>query len=140
MTAEVFLDTNVLLYACSGVAEDAETKQRAGELILGGNFALSAQVLQEFIANALRKPALGIGKFVIDATLEMDSQVPVQPEDLEVVILSTILCRRQQLSHGQVLDDRCVADGDRRVPHAGAHQSSHRAGGRASDASRLLFH
>lgn len=99
MTAEVFLDTNVLLYACSAAPEDAAKKQRAGELILGGNFALSAQVLQEFISNALRKPALGIGEPVIDATLELASQVPVHPVDLEVVIRSTTLRRRHQLSH-----------------------------------------
>ena len=100
MTAEVFLDTNVLLYACSAAPKDAAKKERAGALILGGNFALSAQVLQEFISNALRKPALGIGESVIDATLELASQVPVQPVDLELVILSTTLRRRHQLSHG----------------------------------------
>ncbi|MBL9159570.1 MAG: PIN domain-containing protein [Verrucomicrobiales bacterium] len=99
MSAEVFLDTNILLYACSSAAEDAEKKRRAGELILEGNFALSAQVLQEFISNALRKPALGIGESVIDATLELASQVPVQPVDLEVVIRSTTLRRRHQISH-----------------------------------------
>ncbi len=99
MVAEVFLDTNVLLYACSDAAEDADKKQRAGELIVEGNFALSAQVLQEFVSNALRKPALGINETVIDATLELASQVPVQAVDLEVIILSTTMRRRFQLSH-----------------------------------------
>ncbi len=55
MLAESFLDTNVLLYACSAAPEDAGKRQRASELILGGDFALSAQVLQEFIA--LQPPA-----------------------------------------------------------------------------------
>jgi len=99
MVAESFLDTNVLLYACSAAPEDAGKRQCAGDLILEGAFGLSAQVLQEFIANALRKPSLGIGESVIDATIELASRVPVQPVDLEVVILATTLRRRHQLSH-----------------------------------------
>lgn len=99
MIAESFLDTNILLYACSAAPEDDGKKQRASDLILGGKFALSAQVLQEFISSALRKPSLGIGESAIDATLELASEVPVQPVDLEVIILSTTLRRRYQLSH-----------------------------------------
>lgn len=99
MTAEVFLDTNVLLYACSASPEDAAKKERAGELILHENFGLSSQVIQEFISNALRKPALGIGESAIDAVLELASQAPCQPVDLELVIRATTLRRRHQLSH-----------------------------------------
>lgn len=56
MTSEVFLDSNVLLYACSSASDDAEKRGVAEDLILNHPFALSAQVLQEFIANAMRKP------------------------------------------------------------------------------------
>ena len=56
MTAEVFLDSNVLLYSCSAAPDDVGKRQVAEDLILNRPFALSAQVLQEFIANALRKP------------------------------------------------------------------------------------
>jgi predicted nucleic acid-binding protein len=62
MIGEVFLDSNVLLYACSSATADAKKRRIAESLILEGSFALSAQVLQEFIANALRKPSLGINE------------------------------------------------------------------------------
>jgi predicted nucleic acid-binding protein len=68
MTAEAFLDANVLLYACSSAPDDRAKQQRAEHLILNTSFALSAQVLQEFIATALRKKSLGITEANIDAT------------------------------------------------------------------------
>jgi len=50
MTAEVFLDANILLYACSKAPNDGDKSRRAKHLVLSTPFALSAQVLQEFIA------------------------------------------------------------------------------------------
>jgi predicted nucleic acid-binding protein len=44
-------------------------------------------------------PATLFDETVIDATLELASQVPVQPVDLEVVIRSTTLRRRHRLPH-----------------------------------------
>lgn len=79
MTAESFLDTNILLYACSSAPLDAAKKQRATDLILNSNFALSAQVLQEFIANSLRKKTLGITEAGIDAAMELAGHVRVLP-------------------------------------------------------------
>ena len=99
MTAEVFLDSNVLLYACSTAPADAEKQGKAERLILDTDFALSAQVLQEFIYNALRKKALGISESGIDATLELSGHVPVLPVTRELVMSAIILRRRFQLSH-----------------------------------------
>lgn len=99
MIAEAFLDTNVLLYACSAAPGDAEKRTIASDLILTADFALSSQVLQEFIANALRKPALGITEPNIDATLELATHVPVLPVDLELIITAVTLRRCHQLSH-----------------------------------------
>lgn len=99
MTAEVFLDSNVLLYACSAAPADANKQAVAEQLILDTHFALSAQVLQEFIANALWKPALGISEHQIDATLELAGHVPVLPITHELVLAATTLRRRLRLSH-----------------------------------------
>ncbi len=99
MIADVFLDSNVLLYACSSAPEDAVKRRVAEDLILNTSFGLSAQVLQEFIANALRKKSLGITETNIDATLELAAQVRVLPISHEVVISAVILRRRFQLSH-----------------------------------------
>ncbi len=98
MIAEVFLDSNVLLYACSAAPDDAEKRRVAEGLMLGGPFALSAQVMQEFIANALHKPRLGISEGNIDATLQMASLVRVQSVTRELVLSAVTLRRRYKLS------------------------------------------
>lgn len=97
--ADVFLDANLLLYACSRADGDAAKSARVQELILNTRFALSTQVIQEFIANALRKKHLGITEAGIDATLELASKVPVQPMTLELIIKAVTLRRRLQISH-----------------------------------------
>ena len=99
MSAETFLDSNILLYACSSAPDDTRKRCVAEDIILNTSFALSAQVLQEFIANALRKKALGITEANIDATLEMAGRVRVQPVTHELVVSAVILRRRFQLSH-----------------------------------------
>lgn len=98
MSAEVFLDTNVLLYACSSAPDDARKRLTAENLILTTPFALSAQVVQEFIANALRKPRLGLSEENIDATLQLASLVRVQAVTRDLVMSATTLRRRHELS------------------------------------------
>jgi predicted nucleic acid-binding protein len=99
MIAEAFLDANVLLYACSSAPDDRAKQQSAEHLILNTSFALSAQVLQEFIANALRKKSLGITEANIDAILELASHVRVLPITHELIVTAVTLRRRFQLSH-----------------------------------------
>ena len=98
MIGEVFLDSNVLLYSCSAASEDVGKRQVAENLILNHPFAIFAQVLQEFIANALRKPRLGITESNIDATLRLAAMVRVQPMTHELMISAVMLRRRFQLS------------------------------------------
>ena len=98
MTAEAFLDANVLLYASSAAVADGAKRRAAHELMLSAPFALSAQVLQEYIANALRKKALGISEANIDATLEMATGVTVLPVSLPLVLAAVALRRRHQIS------------------------------------------
>jgi len=98
-TAEAFLDANILLYSCSQAPADASKRQCAEQLMLTTRFGLSTQVLQEFIANALRKKALGISEANIDATLSLGSLVPVLPVTLELIITGVSLRRRYQVSH-----------------------------------------
>lgn len=99
MTAECFLDTNVLLYACSSAAADVRKQQIAASLIEESHFGLSVQILQEFVANALRKPELGITEQGIDALLELSGEVPVLPVTRELVLRATLLRRRHGISH-----------------------------------------
>jgi predicted nucleic acid-binding protein len=55
MTARRFVDTNVLLYAVSAAAEEAEKAREARKLLDSDDLALSVQVLQEFYVQATRK-------------------------------------------------------------------------------------
>lgn len=54
--ASRFLDTNVLLYAAARQANPADEPKHdaALQMVRDGDFAISAQVLQEFYANAVR--------------------------------------------------------------------------------------
>jgi predicted nucleic acid-binding protein len=99
MTAEIFLDANVLLYASSNATEDKAKRERAQALMIAAPFALSAQVLQEYIANALRKEQLGISEENIHAMLEIAATATVLPVSLELIIASVQIHRRFQVSH-----------------------------------------
>jgi predicted nucleic acid-binding protein len=55
MKVECFLDTNVLLYLALGSEDDPAKHRRSLALLAEANFGLSAQVLQEFYVNAVRK-------------------------------------------------------------------------------------
>jgi predicted nucleic acid-binding protein len=57
MIADVFLDTNVLVYAAIGTGKDERKRQCALSLIESENFATSAQVLQEFFVTVVKKAA-----------------------------------------------------------------------------------
>lgn len=54
--ANRFLDTNILLYAASrqALSADKDKHEAALGVIADGDFAISAQVLQEFYVNAIR--------------------------------------------------------------------------------------
>jgi predicted nucleic acid-binding protein len=55
MTAKVFLDTNVLVYAAIGTGKDERKRQRALALIASEEFGTSAQVLQDFFVTVVKK-------------------------------------------------------------------------------------
>jgi predicted nucleic acid-binding protein len=59
MTAQYFVDTNVLLYAGSGAKEDQAKKVIARQLLAQSDIGFSAQVMQEFIMRLCAKSGLG---------------------------------------------------------------------------------
>jgi predicted nucleic acid-binding protein len=60
MSVDVFLDTNVLIYAASGAASEIGKSQRAREIMAGEEFGISTQTLQEFFAVATSKVRIGM--------------------------------------------------------------------------------
>jgi predicted nucleic acid-binding protein len=99
MSARSFFDTNIFLYAGSRAAKDAAKQQRAAQLIQEEPFAISAQVLQEYIANALGKKALGLSEENIDALLAAASEIDVLPVTGELVVRANRLRRRYKIAY-----------------------------------------
>lgn len=99
MIDEVFLDSNVLIYAGSAAPADAAKCRAAQKLMENTPFVLSAQVLQEYISSALRKKWLGISEANIDAMLAMAASVPVLPVTTGLIEAAVELRRRFQVSH-----------------------------------------
>lgn len=93
-----FLDTNILLYAGSNAPEDSRKKQIASAIIASTDFAISTQVVQEFIANALGKKTLGFTEEGIEATLESLAFITVLPVTYALVLQAWRLHRRHSIS------------------------------------------
>ena len=93
----ILLDTNVLLYAASSRAEDADKRSRARVLLTEPDLTVSVQVLQEFYHQATRpgrlshEDALGF----IEPILSMR----VQALTLDVFRAGVSISRRFRLSY-----------------------------------------
>ena len=99
MLEAAFFDTNLFLYAYSLAPEDRPKRDRARELFERHRVVISVQVIQEFIAAALRKPKLGIDDGKIDEFLALCAWHTIQPAGLETMVHATALRRRFSLSH-----------------------------------------
>jgi predicted nucleic acid-binding protein len=95
----IFVDTNIFLYAASTAPQDARKSQLAAEVIRHPALVVSSQVIQEFIAAALRRPALGLGEPQINAWLGFFTPEQVQLLTLPVIRHAVALRRSFQLSH-----------------------------------------
>ena len=91
--ADVFFDTNVVLYLFS---KDAAKADRAEELIAGGG-RISVQVLNELVAAARRK--LGMTwREVLDVTMQVRAICPVTPLTMKTHERGVQLAERLGLS------------------------------------------
>ena len=100
MRAEVFLDTNILLYAISTTREEAGKKDIARELLARTNWGLSVQVLQEFYVNATRaapRPAMSHANAV--AAIEEFLRRPVAISDTALLLAALELKAKHRLSY-----------------------------------------
>ncbi len=95
----VIFDTNILLYAGSNDPRDKEKKRIASDLISSLDFAISSQVLQEFISNALGKKSLGLDESNITALLASLDEKQVIPVTLDLIRISVAIRHRFRVSH-----------------------------------------
>jgi predicted nucleic acid-binding protein len=82
--AEVFLDSNVLLYALSDDPGERRKRDRAAELIASADFGISYQVVMETWVVATRKMARPVHPAKVASFLEKMLEFPCVPgtEDL----------------------------------------------------------
>jgi predicted nucleic acid-binding protein len=97
MFAKLFLDTNVLLYSVSLSPLEAVKKRRAIELLRTADFAISTQVLQEYIAN-VGKNSASLGEENINAMLDLIRFIEVLPVTRELIIQGLDIRRRFKIS------------------------------------------
>ena len=99
MTAKVFLDTNVLVYAAVGTGKDDTKRERALALIESEEFGTSAQVLQEFFVTVTRKVARPLS---VEQALEWIEQLiafPCYPIDHRIVRIAVEQSERHKISY-----------------------------------------
>lgn len=99
MTADGMIDTNILVYAASRLAEDADKAAVARPLVLRAGIGLSAQVLQEFIVVSTRKVRT---PWTIDEALdwiETLENFPCLPIDAALVRYGAELAVRHSISY-----------------------------------------
>ena len=99
MSVEVFLDTNVLIYAVSSSPQEAAKKDRALDLIEGEDFGLSAQVLQEFYVNVTQKIAQPLPSDIAVELLEQFRQFPMALTDYPLIVAGIETSLRYGISY-----------------------------------------
>lgn len=99
MTAILFIDTNILLYAGSNATDDRAKKAIARQVLAQTGIAFSAQVMQEFYDAAVRKKRLDITPAAAEKVLQALQPFPVLPVNRELVLMAIRLKTKYHLSY-----------------------------------------
>jgi predicted nucleic acid-binding protein len=99
MTASVFFDTNILVYAATVTGKDERKRQRAMELVESENFGTSAQVLQEFFVTVVKKASRPLSAEQALEWIEQWSAFPCQPVDHQLVRIAIERSERYTISY-----------------------------------------
>jgi predicted nucleic acid-binding protein len=99
MTARVFFDTNILVYAAVGTGRDEPKRKRALELIESEDFGTSAQVLQEFFVTVVRKASRPLSAAQALDWIEQWAAFPCQAIDHQLVRIAIEQSERFSISY-----------------------------------------
>lgn len=99
MSAKVFLDTNVLVYAVDTTRGAAHNRQIARKIVRSGQFGLSAQVLQKFFVTVTRKLKRPLSKASALRVVNELSRHDVVTLDVSLVRAGIAVSQRYQISH-----------------------------------------
>ena len=95
----VFLDTNVLVYAAMGEKTEPRKWSRAVALMTEGEFSISAQVMAEFVHVLRRKAAPAFTEPEIDAWLDEMAERDHTPVDSGIVRRGAAISRRFRIAY-----------------------------------------
>ena len=100
MTVRRFVDTNILLYAVSTAADEAEKSREARKLLDSDDLALSVQVLQEFYVQATRKSRSdALTPAQASQLIEAFFRFPVQETTVSLLTASIASAARFRISY-----------------------------------------
>ena len=99
MTASVFFDTNVLVYAAVGTGKDEHKRKRAVELVDSEDFGISAQVLQEFFVTVVKKASRPLSAAKALDWIEQWTAFPCQAIDHQLVRIAIEQSQRYAISY-----------------------------------------
>ena len=99
MTADVFFDTNVLVYAALGTGKDEPKRKRALQLVDSQNFGTSAQVLQEFFVTVVKKASRPLSAAQALEWIEQWAAFPCQSVDHRLVRVAVERSERYRISY-----------------------------------------
>jgi len=99
MTADAFVDTNILLYAVSADPAEAGKREAARKLLAGTAWGLSVQVLQEFYVNVVRPPVCAMSHADAVTAIRELLRRPTVPTDAALVLEALRLKERYQISY-----------------------------------------
>lgn len=95
---DLFLDSNVLLYAAGGRAQAPDKHARALEVLMM-DFGLSSQVLAEFYVKATRKGPTPLAPDAAQEWVTHLAKKPCQAVDASIVQAGIALAQRYQTSY-----------------------------------------
>lgn len=95
---DVFLDTNVLIYAAAGRKNEPRKAEIANRIIETEDFCLSVQVLQEFYVN-VRKREINLPEEQTNAWIANLLEFECATIDMDIFITALGLSKRYQISY-----------------------------------------
>ncbi len=82
---DVFLDTNVFIYAAQRVPDAPEKKMIARRIVVEANYCTSSQVLAEFFVNACKKGKIPLSAGKAAEWVRVIAKKPCLPVDARIV-------------------------------------------------------
>jgi predicted nucleic acid-binding protein len=98
MTADVFVDTNILLYFISKSPDEREKSARAADILMRDDCGLSTQVLAEFYVNATLKSAFRLPHQQVMNFLDTLKHIPTAALGVEEMHAAADLAHHRKLS------------------------------------------